>query len=842
MTRSASREIEEATKVGGRARRQASIASNGSVQDVGARTGGTLAKSKKAQKAAVIGMHSDRHTCTPEGETLQIIELTKSADLETVEELDTQIADDDAPQTPPRTASEAPLANRSPSALSEMSGTTAISSFSMAEADLLESRFILRHLPRLYQDTEDFLAHLVPHDGEIADDFGRMTEMQKPDSTYVADYVDYSEELARRLTHFRAQHQQYINVQAVQRALFGANRGVAAMRSGLNMLMYLANIVILSKNMIHSDRSDKNAWDTLRQLDNNFPTLYLAQLHREPEEIMLVEGDSGLLKETFELALDLRTQLAILFIGRESEQDNFDPESALEEVFFESTDENDDQIPRIRGWNAAALGGKGLSLQAQYEDAIVERIKDIRNYLPTYEDGSQPSDTIDFEGLEQNFPWNSMVLRLLGWVRLRAGELHQGIVDIGGIGAIADNVNRTFDAAVNTSEETATNLHRESPRQKRASFGKYRRRSSQKFNPNTEVNPSILDRLIAKGKAAVAPPSEAEPVPIMRETPAEEQTNELLPETEREPEPEASAQEALVPVAPEDPLPDLEEDDPQGPVLEEEVVDAPTSAVDEPSEAPPVQESTLSEPPQSTLEYLQLLRQGKKLGKENSLGSFFQRQSNAQRVGFGDGFDDDSQAAPGPSQGAGPAHPRASGKRRRALDLSDDEDEEDDDLFVSEGRHARVTEQRAKAKRVRIDPTPSEVPAREATRTASLPSSAPPSHQPDVEGAEPVHEPRRVVSRPAQPAATQDTPPVSTFRDLQHLARLNTAVNVKKPVQARSRWTLEEENALIAQMRDRPRQYASILVQDGLGDRLLQDRTQVHLKDKARNMAIAMIK
>jgi hypothetical protein len=63
-----------------------------------------------------------------------------------------------------------------------------------------------------------------------------------------------------------------------------------------------------------------------------------------------------------------------------------------------------------------------------------------------------------------------------------------------------------------------------------------------------------------------------------------------------------------------------------------------------------------------------------------------------------------------------------------------------------------------------------------------------------------------------------------------------------KPRKPRTGWSAREEQGLIEYMELYPRGYAQILKHDEDTYGLLQDRTQVNLKDKARNMAIIMIK
>jgi hypothetical protein len=99
---------------------------------------------------------------------------------------------------------------------------------------------------------------------------------------------------------------------------------------------------------------------------------------------------------------------------------------------------------------------------------------------------------------------------------------------------------------------------------------------------------------------------------------------------------------------------------------------------------------------------------------------------------------------------------------------------------------------------------------------------------------------------------TQEAPPRSTYQDQVALARANTLfIPNRNPRRVKKPWTFEEENALAEYMAEYPKRYSTILKVDKQGDAIFYDdengelverRTQVDLKDKARVMAKNMIK
>lgn len=695
-----------------------------------------------------------------------------------------------------------------------MSGTTAITSFSMVEAEFLEPKYILKHLRKLCDSVEEFLEHLAPANGNMNDDYRNIQEILKPDSDFTEEYRDFNDELNVHLKHYKSEEHSYIHVRAVHRALFDANREGAATESGLDLILYLANILIFAKQMIHSDRNEKEIWDALRQLDNAFPSHFMHSLEAGLEPTPA--GDSAMLKETLDLALELRTQLAILVLERSSSNSSFDPDEVIQEVFYRSELSQGTSASMLRGWSIAALGGEDAALPTQFEADVVKQLNTMRQFFPLDDEALERGDVIDLDGLGSNFPWEATILRLLEWVRCRRRELSATIDEFGGATAILRNVKAHIENPQVTTEQPRADTIHASPRRKRTSFGRDRRRSSRKFDPNAPVDLQAIDALKARERLA-------------------------------EPSAHQQVQEHEVPTLPsievEQQLPILEtQDDDHQPIEGDDDIETPTEQMDvvvedrsQNHEAGEELEMELLVPPTSSLGILKAVRAYDKRGKENRNVSIFDPQSTAVQVEFGDGFD--TQPSPGPSgRGKGKQRSQPSPGRKRSRPV-EEESESDDEAFEAADRAGRVQERRQKApvtKKVRIDPSS---------------SAAPTSHQPlarrEVEEDTPRPEQNESISDTDAPEMTEEAPP-STYQAQRRLAKQNIAVPAlarrteRKP---RTDWTPQEEDAFAEYMGLFPAKYSAILRHDqDEGYNVLQERTQVNLKDKARNMAINMIK
>jgi hypothetical protein len=570
------------------------------------------------------------------------------------------------------------------------------------------------------------------------------------------------------------------------------------------------------------------------------------------------------LEETFTLGLELRTQLAVSLLERSAYDDEFNPDEALEEIFFrsEASQANGDFV---RGWSVAALGGEQTSLSRDFQNLVVQRISEIRTFLPTDSQSLENGDIVDLDGLAGAFPWEPVALQLLQWVRLRHSELNASIEGIGGPAAILANVKKAIASPQAAPEEARpTNVPGDSPRKKRTSFGRHRRRSSRKFDPNAPIDVRAIDALKARERDSGVHFDPTVPQPgeefehIAQEEDIAQQTVEEQAEAEATPE-DVEAERELS-----EQIEQTEENTWERTLGGDDLPQGDATLVAGDDEFEDIQRIAPSGPPKSTQDIVAALHSVQPTGKENRKRTFFDRQPNAQRIDFEDGFGS-SQPTPGPSnkvlnKGKQRADPPPSVSRKRAR--PDEESDEEEDAFEAGDRTAYVQDRRPKApvfKRVRVEPPssapapPSHQPVRasQSVRAPSAPADdvlrVPQSRQRVPASSAPTAPPAQEdsISEAEAPDMTEAEPPRSTYQDQHALALQNSAIGgASRKRQPRRTWTADMEEAFVEYMEKFPRCWAHIEKYDGSdeGYGLLQGFTQVNFKDKARTMAVNMIK
>ncbi|KAF2274154.1 uncharacterized protein EI97DRAFT_444433 [Westerdykella ornata] len=729
-------------------------------------------------------------------------------DLSTVEEAESYMDLKAVPQSTPRRRPDKRYA--SPDQLSQISGTTAVTSFSMTEAEHLDADVIQVSIENLYRTSTKFLDFLLPDDGGIKNDHNRIQELRKPDSRVLKQFRAL--ELNNNLALFKSEGEQYIHLRAVRRALH-RDRDHNAPLLGVDLVVYLANLLIFVKQMITSERSSERGsrqlFDALCQLDKHFPSYFLPGLTNVAPGSAL-RGESALIGPTIGLALELRTQLAILVLKRESTEPDYDPQFSIREVFYER--EDDEFTSTLRGWDVPGLQAEHCSDERRAQiEAHVEKM------LALVADSGLGLDI-----LESQFPWESVVLQLLAWARMRHRELKAMIASIGGIESINDIVMGKTEPSSSAPDPAS----RRSPLRSRASWTKEQRRRSGGLSLGGASKDDIWGLLISRIKGdqqSGARGTELNPSGEVRAHGGARNEGGKIQSSGTDAEQTlVNDHEVLTEPEPLRPIADDNDLVQNGDEAEEEIRESIEGEGAQSAGEGPSMRPTSSGPPQTRPEFVKLIKQTQNKGKENQ-GDIFARQATAQRIEFGDGFDGEA-SQPTPERRQRMERVPVQRRNRRLFEEEDADEDEGFETRQDDGRAAERRQQAPVAKKVRLEP-PS--------------SGALPSHQPPVTS---PGQQEDSISETEAPEMTEEAP-APTYSDVQALARRNARAVRQHEGQKRRDWTGREVAAFEEYMARFPRKYASILEYDRTeGHKVLQHRTQLNLKDKARNMAMNFIK
>ena len=300
--------------------------------------------------------------------------------------------------------------SKSPGGVSAFSGTTARSSHSAQEFSDLDFDDMVQGLRELSQSSDEILKFLVSSEISEAAVEAVIGQLQTKDSRT-------KKTLNRLVTVFSAHREiygseSYIDHRELLRMLLG-ERGVADDDVGSwrpDALLQKANLAFLALGVSSHFWQDQDI-QFLEELENMFPGPFITRL--VPSDA-IQNGSSVLIEETFHLALQLRTQYAIRIIVHQAADPHFDFDVTLHQVFFKDA-------KNLRGWGTSGLQSGDLTKDNR--EAIVSRLNQLRSAF------MDSSDTVlaATDLLQHKFSPIALTTQVLSWISRRLKEINDEI-------------------------------------------------------------------------------------------------------------------------------------------------------------------------------------------------------------------------------------------------------------------------------------------------------------------------------------------------------------------------------------------------------------------------------
>ena len=316
--------------------------------------------------------------------------------------------------------------NKSPGGASAFSGTTARTSRSAQDLLGLNAEDMLDTLQDLSDASDKLLRLLLPASVSEAETNTMRNDFKNPESRL-------SKNFRRLCTSFRVPrdfygNSFYIHGAAVLRTIFGVKRtaNIAYGPWRPDAVLQKANLCSLLMTVLMAPEKAEGD-QVIDELEPVFPAPFLHGFVT-PELVTTHAGCSALNGDTLKIGLEIRTQYAIIQLTRNATQLNFDPDSVLFQVFYQTED-------RLNGWDLAGMRAEAFS--KDFEDMIKHRISLIRQSFSEIPQASRTGQLVDVNRLKAEFAWDEFVNELVAWSSTRLDELQRqiNIVD-GGAGNI----------------------------------------------------------------------------------------------------------------------------------------------------------------------------------------------------------------------------------------------------------------------------------------------------------------------------------------------------------------------------------------------------------------------
>jgi hypothetical protein len=283
----------------------------------------------------------------------------------------------------------------------------------------LDPFVIIKALSDLHHVADSILDFLTPNSVSLASILEMTKKLQDPRSSQSRRLDHLLSNFSSEINHFG--QQTYIDVAHVARALPSVeipstSESSQASSWTVDGILYKVNCARLALEILTASNTKNSLEPALYNLEGKFPAPYMNHLVKVAS--INDAGTSSLRRETFDLALDIRTHFLKLSLERHLFDEAFDPNAVLNHVFFDEMLEEENDQPALRGFNIPALQDESGLLPQHLEDDVYERIGHVRHFF-------RDETAVDLEGWEAAFPWSEFLLHAAKWVRMRVREINQ---------------------------------------------------------------------------------------------------------------------------------------------------------------------------------------------------------------------------------------------------------------------------------------------------------------------------------------------------------------------------------------------------------------------------------
>jgi len=348
---------------------------------------------------------------------------------------------------------------------SQYSGTTAYTSHSQEQMRNLDPESIVDHLPDLFSAACGVLDLLAPK--KIATDNmdrsleyvdGVLRDLKIPGSRLSKNLKRKEDLFQTNREHYGAT--EFIDLQLTLRKLFNTTNP-SNRESRPDAIFYAANLATAVKDILVKPKENHSIYIHLRGLQAKFPQAFVSTFGEGIDV-----GKSNLLERSFDLALDILTQAVIadLLHPMEDEEIAFEPDNILASSFYVSKPESNLTIRELdKFYDAEPVLDilRHVPNSNAQKRKIRKRVEAIRNAFRYNGAAVERRDLVDYELLNDIYPWLDFITNMVIWSRLRLEELLSSVEEQGGAQRVAEALEEIVD--VESSDHPALSPPRLQP-------------------------------------------------------------------------------------------------------------------------------------------------------------------------------------------------------------------------------------------------------------------------------------------------------------------------------------------------------------------------------------------
>lgn len=330
-----------------------------------------------------------------------------------------------------------------------------MTTFSQGELKSLDSELIIATMEELDTNADRLLKVLVSADATPEDIQKNLDELYTSDSRLTKLFKKRANILSETQDDTFGS-QKYIRPDIILRRLFDVESVHELPQSHWrpDAIFYEANLATFVSELCRMT-ADVRKLEILTSLDGAFPMPFMSGTG-EPEII----GSSALIGETFELALELRTQLAIKYMADQAPRNYEEATQYICSLFIDPPDDAEEHSYDTLGIELNPRGWEGLAPTEDISQTLVQRVEELRR---PFNEGRNPIAAL--REVEMAFPWYRFQTMLLYWAQMRTQEINNEIAQQGGSPAVIDALKRELDRRLHHPDAVEEDIRSGSPDQ-----------------------------------------------------------------------------------------------------------------------------------------------------------------------------------------------------------------------------------------------------------------------------------------------------------------------------------------------------------------------------------------
>lgn len=282
------------------------------------------------------------------------------------------------------------------------------------DADL-EPIIMIDELPGLQEASDRFLNLLktnAPDARQVVDAAKRLANPRNTENKRLKPAI---RKLLSQMKPFGSEP--FINVAEAQGLIPTVQPKGAARPWSPSPALHRANCARLALDVLLVSMGSNSLGETIETLESQFPAPFLSQIVNGKEHVPI--GGSTAAGPTFEMALEIRTQYALVELERHEKEKRFDARSLLDNVFYGNGHTSD--TGSLRGFNLPGIfADENGCLPDRFQDRVSDRYSELDYSL--HDDDGNPN----IKGLKATF-WSRFLVCTARFVQSRDKELRRDL-------------------------------------------------------------------------------------------------------------------------------------------------------------------------------------------------------------------------------------------------------------------------------------------------------------------------------------------------------------------------------------------------------------------------------